>query len=75
MTTNIVESVNLVLKDVRDLPIASLLDSIRDILQKWFHDRSKVVFSTKIILSTCAENILRKEHEKSRSFLVCVIFI
>ena len=75
MTTNIAESVNSVLKDVIDLHVASLLDSIRDILQKWFHDRSKAAFSMKTVLSTWVDNILRKEHEKSRSFLVRVIFI
>ena len=39
MTSNYVDSVNLVFKDLRELPVATMLTSIRDVLQKWFDER------------------------------------
>ena len=42
MTSNYIEIVNSVFKDLRKLPKAKILSSIKDILQKWFYERSKV---------------------------------
>lgn len=70
MTTNVSECVNFVFKNYRELPVASMLSSIRDTLQKWFYDRSKAAFGMKTPLTSWAENFLREEHEKSRSLLV-----
>ena len=39
ITTNIVESMNLALRHARKLPITPLMESIRAMLQKWFHNR------------------------------------
>ncbi|XP_019095110.1 PREDICTED: uncharacterized protein LOC104757102 [Camelina sativa] len=39
MTTNIAESLNSMLKDLRELPVISLLETIRTILTTWFHER------------------------------------
>ena len=39
MTTNIVESMNSALRYARKLLITPLMESIRAILQKWFHNR------------------------------------
>lgn len=75
MTTNNSESINARLKESRDLPVAALLDSIRDTLQKWFYQRSKAASKMKSILTTWAETELRKEHDKSRSFTVRIFFI
>ncbi|KAA0037331.1 MuDRA-like transposase [Cucumis melo var. makuwa] len=36
MTTNIAESMNSILKEPRDLPIASFLENVRALLQRWF---------------------------------------
>ena len=36
MTTGIAESLNVVLKDGRDLPILQLIEELRNLLQKWF---------------------------------------
>ena len=47
MTSNCAESVNLVFKDLRELPVATMLCSIRDVLQKWFYERSKAASTMK----------------------------
>ncbi|GJX33009.1 hypothetical protein Tco_0242864 [Tanacetum coccineum] len=39
MTSNSVESVNALTKDVRKLPITSLMEWFRDLLQKWYYER------------------------------------
>ncbi|KAK2652860.1 hypothetical protein Ddye_012716 [Dipteronia dyeriana] len=39
MTTNIAESMNSYLLAIRKLPIASITEFIRDLLQRWFHGR------------------------------------
>ncbi|KAL0559226.1 hypothetical protein IC582_003823 [Cucumis melo] len=39
MTTNIAESMNSILKEPRDLPIASFLENVRALLQRWFWER------------------------------------
>ncbi|XP_038896605.1 uncharacterized protein LOC120084863 [Benincasa hispida] len=70
MTTNPSECVNFVLKENRNLPVASLLDAIRCLLQKWFHDRRKASLSMTTILTPWAENILHNQHEQSRSFMI-----
>ncbi|GKE53584.1 hypothetical protein Tco_1488740 [Tanacetum coccineum] len=36
MTSNNVESVNALMKDVQELPITALMDWFRDLLQKWY---------------------------------------
>nr|GEV85035.1 hypothetical protein [Tanacetum cinerariifolium] len=39
MTSNSVESINELTKDVRKIPITSLVDWFRDLLQKWHYER------------------------------------
>ncbi|GKD61655.1 transposase, MuDR, MULE transposase domain protein [Tanacetum coccineum] len=39
MTSNSVESVNALTKDVQKLPITMLMDWFRDLLQKWYYER------------------------------------
>ena len=46
MTINIVESMNLALRHARKLPITPLMESIRAMLQKWFHDKRILVEGT-----------------------------
>ncbi|XP_038883410.1 uncharacterized protein LOC120074380 isoform X1 [Benincasa hispida] len=70
MTTNPLECVNSVLKENRNLSVASLLDAIRGLLQKWFHDRRKASLSMTTILTPWVDNILHNQHEQSKSFMV-----
>nr|GEZ14515.1 reverse transcriptase domain-containing protein [Tanacetum cinerariifolium] len=39
MTSNNIESVNALTKDVQKLPITTLMDWFRDLLQKWYYER------------------------------------
>ncbi|GJV62331.1 transposase, MuDR, MULE transposase domain protein [Tanacetum coccineum] len=38
MTSNIIESINALTKDMRKIPITSLMDWFRDLLQKWYYE-------------------------------------
>ena len=75
ITTNISESLNAVLKESRDLYVATLLDSIRQILQNWFYDRRKVACCMRTVLTSLVERELQIQHQNSRSFTVslCVL--
>ncbi|TYK14543.1 uncharacterized protein E5676_scaffold552G00250 [Cucumis melo var. makuwa] len=73
MTTNILENLNVILKEFRDLHVAALLDSIRQILQNWFYDWRKVACCMRIVLTSWAEGELRIQHQNSRSFTVNAI--
>ena len=53
-------------KDLRKLSVATMLSSIRDVLQKWFYERSKVTFAMKSRLTSWAENVLRLKNMKSQ---------
>ena len=70
MISNYVESVNSVFKYLRELHVATMLNSIIYVLQKWFYERSKAAFAIKRRLTSWVENVLCLEHEKSRSLLV-----
>ena len=45
MTTGIVESLNVVLKNARDLPVLQLVEELRNLLQKWFVTRQQQAMS------------------------------
>ncbi|XP_038874891.1 uncharacterized protein LOC120067395 [Benincasa hispida] len=64
MTTNIVEYLNLVLKDARELPITKLLEHIHEWLHGWFY-----IHRTNVV-SDYAFDILKVEELKSRTYRV-----
>ena len=45
MTTGIVQSLNAVLKNARDLPVLQLVEELRNLLQKWFVTRQQQAMS------------------------------
>ncbi|KAK2662370.1 hypothetical protein Ddye_000944 [Dipteronia dyeriana] len=45
MTTNVAERIKSCLKFARQLPMLTLAEFIRNMLQRWFHDRHRVVQS------------------------------
>ncbi|KAK2661775.1 hypothetical protein Ddye_000349 [Dipteronia dyeriana] len=45
MTTNVAECINSFLKFARQLPMLTLAEFIRNMLQRWFHDRYKAAQS------------------------------
>ena len=55
MTTAIVESLNVVLKDARDLPILWLVEELSNLLQKWFANRKQQALSMTNELTTWVE--------------------
>ena len=74
-TINISDSLNLVLKNDRNLQVTSLLDAIRQLLQQWFYERSKSSAFFNCILTKWAEGEMRKLVEISRSFTVSFFFL
>ncbi|KAA0034998.1 MuDRA-like transposase [Cucumis melo var. makuwa] len=63
MTTNIAESMNSILKEPRDLPIASFLENVRALLQRWFWERREEGIKVTSTLTKWAELVIQKKQE------------
>ncbi|KAA0056076.1 MuDRA-like transposase [Cucumis melo var. makuwa] len=63
MTTNIVESMNSILKEPRDFPIASFLENVRALLQRWFWDRREEGIKVTSTLTKWTELVIQKKQE------------
>ncbi|KAL6333957.1 hypothetical protein AAG906_000008 [Vitis piasezkii] len=70
MTTGIVESLNVVLKNARDLPVLQLVEELRNLLQKWFMTRQQQAMSTSTELTMWADGELRSRYNMSATYLV-----
>ena len=70
MTTGVAESLNVVLKDARDLPILWLIEELRNLLQKWFANRKQQTLSMTNELTTWAEGELRMRYNTSSTYEV-----
>ena len=70
MTTGIVESLNIVLKDAKDLPILQLVEELRNLLQKWFANRKQQALSMTIELTTWADGKHRIRFNTSLTYKV-----
>ncbi|KAL6320757.1 hypothetical protein AAG906_008757 [Vitis piasezkii] len=70
MTTGIVESLNAVLKNARDLPILQLVEELRNLLQKWFVTRQQQAMSMSTELTMWADGELRSRYNMSATYLV-----
>ncbi|KAL3642159.1 hypothetical protein CASFOL_012974 [Castilleja foliolosa] len=68
MTTNIAESMNAVLKDVRTYPPVSLMDTIVTKLSLWYARRREIAMKMNGPLTTWAEKRIIKRDELSRSY-------
>ncbi|KAI9199956.1 hypothetical protein LWI28_000826 [Acer negundo] len=64
MTTNVAECINSCLKFARQLPMITLAEFIRNMLQKWFHDRHAVAQSMRHQLTDAAHLVILKRVEK-----------
>ncbi|KAI9196975.1 hypothetical protein LWI28_028689 [Acer negundo] len=64
MTTNVAECINSCLKFARQLPMMTLAEFIRNMLQKWFHDRHAVARSMRHQLTDAAHLVILKRVEK-----------
>ncbi|KAA0066561.1 MuDRA-like transposase [Cucumis melo var. makuwa] len=63
MTTNIAESMNSILKEPRDLPIASFLENVRALLQRWFWERREEGIKVTSTLTKWAKLVIQKKQE------------
>ncbi|KAL4016884.1 hypothetical protein IC575_024546 [Cucumis melo] len=63
MTTNIAESMNSILKEPRDFPIASFLENVRALLQRWFWERREEGIKVTSTLTKWAELVIQKKQE------------
>ena len=70
MTTGIVESLNIVLKDAKDLPILQLVEELRNLLQKWFANHKQQALSMTIELTTWADGKHRIRFNTSLTYKV-----
>ncbi|KAL0533913.1 hypothetical protein IC582_028188 [Cucumis melo] len=63
MTTNIAESMNSILKEPRDFSIASFLENVRALLQRWFWERREEGIKVTSTLTKWAELVIQKKQE------------
>ena len=70
MTTRIVESLNVVLKNARDLPVLQLVEELRNLLQKWFVTRQQQAISMSTELTMWADGELRSRYNMPATYLV-----
>ncbi|KAA0043528.1 MuDRA-like transposase [Cucumis melo var. makuwa] len=63
MTTNIAESMNSILKEPRHLPIASFLENVRVLLQRWFWKCREEGIKVTSTLTKWAELVIQKKQE------------
>ncbi|KAL4028716.1 hypothetical protein IC575_011926 [Cucumis melo] len=63
MTTNITESMNSILKEPRDLPIASFLENVRVLLQCWFWERREEGIKVTSTLTKWVKLVIQKKQE------------
>ena len=70
MTTNVLGSLNNVLKDVREEPVVLLTEHFRKKCQEWFHNQCENVMSILTMLATVPEKLLRIRCQSAEGLLV-----
>ncbi|KAK2646062.1 hypothetical protein Ddye_021257 [Dipteronia dyeriana] len=70
MIYNIVECMNNCLWYARQLPITTLVEYVRDMMQKWFHERRDAASRNTTQLSRWATEKLTKKNETSHKYTV-----
>ncbi|XP_050205775.1 uncharacterized protein LOC126655583 [Mercurialis annua] len=70
MTSNIAESINASLKAARELPISTLLEYVRRLVQEWTYKNRNIALSTGTKLTNRAENELRENYATSMTMKV-----
>ncbi|XP_024006412.1 uncharacterized protein LOC112082929 [Eutrema salsugineum] len=69
-TTNPAESMNASLRSPREYPVIPLLDSIRELLTKWFYERGRLSAKHKDPLTIEVERKIGRRIEKGKRFIV-----
>ncbi|KAK3218690.1 hypothetical protein Dsin_012660 [Dipteronia sinensis] len=70
MTSNIAECINSCLRHARQFPVTVLIEYIRDMMQKWFHDRRIFADSLHTQLTPWATKYLTERNEESTFYTV-----
>ena len=73
-TTNISERFNNICEQERDLPVASTLENIRQILHMWFYERRMEAARTTSILTKWADSLLQDHIDQLRTMNVNVFY-
>ena len=71
MTSNIAESLNSAIKNARELPITTLLEYLRDLMQEWTSNNKNIALSIFTKLGKKPEEILNQNYIKSLKLKVC----
>ena len=72
-TTNPAESINSALRSPREFPVIPLLDSIREMMTRWFFKRRTLSFKHTQPLTIAVEKKIDRRIEKGKKFLVSPI--
>lgn len=72
MTTNISESLNSAILDVRRLVITSMFEVLRMIMQQWLHDKRNGAIYQVTNFTKSIERLLRDEIDKGRTMQVSI---
>ncbi|KAK2644714.1 hypothetical protein Ddye_019909 [Dipteronia dyeriana] len=67
MTTNVAECINLYLKFAQQLPMLTLTDFIRNMLQRWLHDRHLAAQSIRLQLTDASHLVILKHVDKEQN--------
>ena len=70
MTSNIAESLNSAIKNARELPITTLLEYLRGLMQEWTSTNKNIALSTFRKLGKKSEEILNQNYIKSSKLKV-----
>ncbi|XP_060961996.1 uncharacterized protein LOC133032154 [Cannabis sativa] len=70
MTSNIAESVNAALKAARGLPIATLLECLHSLVQRWYWKNKNRAQKTTTTLAKIPEKTLKKQRDMSLKYKV-----
>ena len=70
MTSNIAESINSAIKEVRELPVAPLVEALRCLVQQWYINNKNIALSTFTPLPTTPDLMIRKRRDDSAQYRV-----
>ena len=70
MTTNIAEYMNVVLRDARSLPLISLLEAIKSLIQGWFYETRNTSAATMTPITPWLEKKLTEKLNECRRFTI-----
>ncbi|KAL5542974.1 hypothetical protein UlMin_010684 [Ulmus minor] len=72
MTTDIADSLKAILEKAREYPVATLMEQLCCMIQRWFWDRKNIDAATLSPVTSWAENELKQKIFDSHSILVCI---